>query len=90
MIRVLARIFPNSYHLGFFACCREVHDPFRHTGCVGGSYDEAVAQFKALDQEQMPKNNTNDDNKHQGADDLNANFRGTMIEGSEYLPPSNR
>ena len=43
MIRVLARLFPNSYHLGFFACCREVHDPFRHTGCVGGTYDDAVA-----------------------------------------------
>ena len=43
MIRVLARLFPNSYHLGFFACCREVHDPFRHTGCVGGTYEEAVA-----------------------------------------------
>ena len=37
MVRTLADIFPNSYHLTFFACCREVFDPFRHTGCVGGT-----------------------------------------------------
>ena len=52
LIRVLAKLYPNSYHLAFFACCREVYDPFRHTGCVGGTYDEAVAQFKAKEQEQ--------------------------------------
>ena len=43
LIRVLAKLYPNSYHLAFFACCREVYDPFRHTGCVGGTYEEAVA-----------------------------------------------
>ena len=43
MIRLFAKLFPNSYHLSFFACCREVYDPFRHTGCVGGTQEEAVA-----------------------------------------------
>ena len=43
LIRYFAKTYPNSYHLAIFACCREVYDPFRHTGCVGGSYEEAVA-----------------------------------------------
>ena len=55
MIRVFARLFPNSYHIGFFACCREVYDPFRHTGCVGGTNEEAVAQFEAMEVEQKKK-----------------------------------
>ena len=50
MIRTLASLFPNSYHLGFFACCREVHDPSRHSGCFGGTYQEAVVHFSALEE----------------------------------------
>ena len=51
MIRTFAKMFPNSYHLSFFVCCREIYNPFRHTGCVGGTHQEAVAMFKAKDKE---------------------------------------
>ena len=32
-IRTLADDYPNSYHIAFFACCREIHRPELHSGC---------------------------------------------------------
>lgn len=54
-IRTLARLFPNTYHLAFFACCREIHDPTRHSGCVEGPRDVAVARFKEIDEQKTVK-----------------------------------
>ena len=51
-IRGKARDYPNSYHIAFFACCRETFDPFRHSGCLGGTKEEAAAQFKAIEEVQ--------------------------------------
>ena len=44
-------MFPGSYHISFFACCREIYDPSNHTGCAGGTREEAVAYFEAEAQE---------------------------------------
>ena len=32
-IRLLASTFHNTYHIAFFACCREFYNSARHTGC---------------------------------------------------------
>ena len=36
-IRVLSSMFPNSYQLAFFACCREIYDKTHHVGLPKGS-----------------------------------------------------
>ena len=35
-IRAFGKIFPNSYTLAFFACCREIYSPERHIGYEKG------------------------------------------------------
>ena len=52
MIRVFARIYPNSFHLAFYACCREIFDVERHSGCLGGTYEQVQEKFKAIEMEQ--------------------------------------
>ena len=47
MIRSLAEKFENSFHLAFYACCREAHAPDRHCGGFTGT-DEEVAKQAAL------------------------------------------
>ena len=47
MIRNFARQFQNSFHLAFYACCRETYDPARHCGGYTGT-DEEVAKQAAL------------------------------------------
>lgn len=49
-IRNFAKLFPSSFHLSFFACCREIYDRTKHTGCVSGPELNAIEHFKALDE----------------------------------------
>ena len=41
-IRQWSEKFHNTYHVGLFACCREIHDPAKHRGCIGGNYQELM------------------------------------------------
>ena len=29
-LRTIAEVFPNTYHVALFACCREIYDPQKH------------------------------------------------------------
>ena len=51
-IRTLASSFPNTFHLAFYACCRELYDTERHSGGVGGTKEEVMAFYKKQDEEQ--------------------------------------
>ena len=51
-IRYLASAYPNTFHLAFYACCRELYDPARHSGGVGGTKEEVMAFYKKQDEEQ--------------------------------------
>ena len=60
-IRLLASTFHNTYHIAFFACCREFYNSARHTGCFA-SKEEAEeyitrrkAEKEAANQEQESK-----------------------------------
>ena len=33
-LRLWAEIFPNAYIVGIFACCRQLYDPAKMTGCL--------------------------------------------------------
>lgn len=44
-IRVLAKMYSNTYHIAVFACCREIYDPSSHTGLVGGTKEQAKKQI---------------------------------------------
>ena len=44
-IRVMAKKFPNTYHVAAYACCREIYSTKKHTGHIGGTEDEAKAHF---------------------------------------------
>ena len=48
MLRDIAEKYQNSFHLAFYACCREIHDPNRHCGGYTGT-DEEVAKQAALE-----------------------------------------
>ena len=41
-IRNWTEKYSNSYIVSFFACCRELHNVTRHSGCYGGTSDEAL------------------------------------------------
>ena len=56
MMRFLAESFSNSYHVGIFACCREIYNPTRHSGCLGGDQKEIDKIFR----EKYPPTNTTD------------------------------
>ena len=47
-IRDVAEMFPNSYQIAFFACCRELWNSETHGGCVGGTKEEAEAHYAAI------------------------------------------
>ena len=47
-IRVMAKKFPNTYSVCVYACCREIYSTKRHTGHVGGTEEEAKAQFMLI------------------------------------------
>ena len=43
-VKYQARLHPNSFHLAFFACCRELYNPQRkHKDCLPGPRSEAEA-----------------------------------------------
>ena len=46
MIRNFARKYQNSFHLAFYACCREIYDPERHCGGYTGTDEEVTKYFK--------------------------------------------
>ena len=48
-IRLLASTFHNTYHIAFFACCREFYNTARHTGCFATKEEaqEYIARRKA-------------------------------------------
>ena len=48
-------MFPNSYHLVFMAVCREVFDPFKHTGGLKGGKANAMAELKAKKEDEKAK-----------------------------------
>ena len=50
MIRTLARMFPNSFHLAFFACCREIFNPDSHCGGYTGTDEQVAKHFKEQDE----------------------------------------
>ena len=61
MFRILAEDYPNTYSIIVFACCRELYDLTRHSGCFGGTreeaklaYDKKMSQIKS-DIEQAQK-----------------------------------
>ena len=47
-IRSIAQMFPNSYQLAFFACCREVWIKTVHSGGVSGTKKEAEEYYLKL------------------------------------------
>ena len=48
-MRNFARRFQNSFHLAFYACCREIHNPARHCGGYTGTDEEVAKYFKEQD-----------------------------------------
>ena len=58
-MRHWAARFSNSYLVCIFACCREIFNKFRHSGCYGGSQQEAKQAYK----EEFELNLTNDLNQ---------------------------
>ena len=45
MFRSLAEMYPNTYSIIVFACCRELYDLTRHSGCFGGTREEAKLAY---------------------------------------------
>ena len=45
MFRTLAEDYPNTYSIIVFACCRELYDLTRHSGCFGGTREEAELAY---------------------------------------------
>ena len=41
-LRLWATKHSNSYLIGIFACCREMYNKQRHSGCYGGTEQEAL------------------------------------------------
>ena len=41
-IRNWTEKYSNAYVVSFFACCRELHSVTRHSGCYGGTSEEAL------------------------------------------------
>ena len=52
MIRDIARRFQNSFHIAFFACCREIFDPTRHCGGFTGTDAEVAKYFQEQDEKE--------------------------------------
>ena len=47
-VKYQARIHPNSWHLAFFACCRELYNPEKHSDGLPGPTAEACLAARAL------------------------------------------
>ena len=45
VFRDLAAMYPNSYSIIVFACSRELYDLTRHSGCFGGTREEAELAY---------------------------------------------
>ena len=67
MIRRLAEKFQNSFHLAFYACCREVYDPNRH--CGGFTDTEEVSKQVSNDQEDQEEQAQVKNDGTRGGDD---------------------
>ena len=44
-LRQWASKYSNSFHMCIFACCREIHNKSRHSGCVSGPIEVAREHF---------------------------------------------
>ena len=44
-IRLIAKDYKNTYSVGIFACCRELHSPKRHCDYFKGTEEEAKVHF---------------------------------------------
>ena len=69
MIRTFARMFPNSFHLAFFACCREIFNPEYHRGGYTGTDEEVAKHFKEQD-EKMKAAQASQDKENEDDQDL--------------------
>ena len=47
-IRDRAKKWKNTFGLGIFACCREIHRTTTHTGLFGGSKEAALVHFTKI------------------------------------------
>lgn len=47
-IRLRAKNWKNTYQLGIFASCREIHRTTAHCGLFGGSMQEALIHFTKI------------------------------------------
>ena len=55
-VRTIASKQGNSYIVSIFACCREQYNKLRHSGCYGGTKEEAQLAYDAEVGEQMATN----------------------------------
>ena len=44
-LRLWSTKHTNSYMVAIFACCREMHNKLRHSGCYGGTETEALEAY---------------------------------------------
>ena len=49
-IRATAELFPNSYQIGIFACCRQIYLQSRDAGCLPGPEKQARAAFEKMEE----------------------------------------
>ena len=52
-VRLWASKHSNSYLVCIFACCREQYNKLRHSGCYGGTKEEAQLSYDAEVDQQM-------------------------------------
>ena len=45
-LRLWATKHHNSFLVGIFACCREIYHKLRHSGCYGGTKEEALQAYQ--------------------------------------------
>ena len=50
IIRSITSMFKNTYVIAFFACCREIYDEDRHSGCYTGTDEEVQEIYRKLEQ----------------------------------------
>ena len=44
-LRLWATRHGNCYLVGIFACCREMYNKLRHSGCYGGTQEEVTKAY---------------------------------------------
>ena len=62
----------NVYIVCFFACCRELHNATRHSGCYGGTLEEAQKKFDVDEEARQKQLQEDNDKARLGIDLANA------------------